>query len=64
MTLKEIQSYLDSYITRQENLDVRDRDVNYNDLYDALEIIDGVVDYEPTDHEMMSAFGTKWHDHL
>ena len=21
-------------------------------------------DYEPTDHEMMSSFGTKWHDKL
>ena len=21
-------------------------------------------DFEPTDHEMMSSFGTKWHDYL
>jgi len=21
-------------------------------------------DYEPTDYEMMSSFGTKWHDYL
>ena len=64
MTLKEISQQLDAYLTKQENLDVRDRDVNYNSLYDALEIIDSVVYFEPTDNEMMSMFGTKWHDHL
>ena len=64
MTLKEISKYLDSYITRQEKLDVQERDVNYNSLYDALEIIDSVVYFEPTDDEMMSMFGTKWHDGL
>tara|TARA_Y100000768_G_C23518142_1_gene469115 strand:- start:338 stop:532 length:195 start_codon:yes stop_codon:yes gene_type:complete len=64
MTLKEISQQLDAYLTRQENLDVQDREVNYNSLYDALEIIDSVVYYEPTDDQMMSMFGTKWHDHL
>ena len=33
-------------------------------LYDALEIIDSVEYYEPTDDQMMSMFGTKWHDGL
>ena len=64
MTLKEISQYLDSYLSRQESLDAPDQDPNYNVLYDALEIIDSIVNYEPTDNEMMSAYGTKWHDHL
>lgn len=64
MTLKEISQYLDSYLSRQESLDAPDQDPNYNVLYDALEIIDSVVYYEPTDDEMMSMFGTKWHDGL
>ena len=64
MTLKEISQQLDAYLTKQEKLDVQERDVNYNSLYDALEIIDSVVYFEPTDDEMMSMFGTKWHDGL
>ena len=65
MRLKEILSYLDAYITRQEKLDYPDQEyTNFNELYDALDIIDGIVNYEPTDHQMMSAYGTKWHDHL
>lgn len=64
MTLKEISQYLDSYLSRQESLEAPDQDPNYNVLYDALEIIDSVVYYEPTDDQMMSMFGTKWHDGL
>ena len=64
MTLKEISQYLDSYLSRQESLEAPDQAPNYNVLYDALEIIDSVVYYEPTDDQMMSMFGTKWHDGL
>jgi len=64
MTLKEISQQLDAYLTKQERLDAPYQDPNYNSLYDALEIIDSVVYYEPTDNQMMSMFGTKWHDHL
>ena len=35
--------------------------------WDDIPYIDKVrldPDYEPTDHEMMSSFGTKWHDAL
>jgi len=28
------------------------------------EIDEDYEDYEPTDYEMMSSFGTKWHDEL
>lgn len=65
MRLADIQNYLDSYITRQEKLDIQDQEyTNFNELYEALDIIDSIVNYEPTDTEMQSAFGTKWHDGL
>ena len=43
-----------------------------NKIIDALEIIrnheigdfENVIDDEPTDEEMMSSFGTEWHDGL
>ena len=43
-----------------------------NKIIDTLEIIrnheigdfENVIDDEPTDEEMMSSFGTKWHDGL
>ena len=43
-----------------------------NKIIDVLEIIrnheigdfENVIDDEPTDEEMMSSFGTKWHDGL
>ena len=43
-----------------------------NKIIDALEIIrnheigdfENIIDDEPTDEEMMSSFGTKWHDGL
>ena len=43
-----------------------------NKIIDALEIIrnheigdfENVIDDDPTDEEMMSSFGTKWHDGL
>ena len=43
-----------------------------NKIIDALEIIrnheigdfENQIDDEPTDEEMMSSFGTKWHDGL
>ena len=43
-----------------------------NKIIDALEIIrnheigdfENVIDDAPTDEEMMSSFGTKWHDGL
>ena len=35
-------------------------DIDNEDLEDDYEDLD----YEPTDDQMMSAFGTKWHDGL
>ena len=32
--------------------------------FEEPEIDEDYEDYEPTDYEMMSSFGTKWHDGL
>ena len=78
MKLDEIYKQLSDYASQQEKLICRfPCDAEYNVpswdiIYDALEIIrnheigdfENVIDDEPTDEEMMSSFGTKWHDGL
>jgi len=56
----------DSFMhNHQSTLDSQREDDAIRDLEDA-----GIYpdpdndDYEPTDEEMMSSFGTKWHDYL
>jgi len=56
----------DSFLhNHQSALDSQREDAAIRDLEDA-----GIYpdpdndDYEPTDEEMMSSFGTKWHDGL
>ena len=34
------------------------------DLEEAYDLLEKIVNYEPTDQQMMSSFGTKWHDGL
>jgi len=55
----------------QSALDSQREDAAIRDLEDAgiypdpdNEEISVDDDYEPTDYEMMSSFGTKWHDGL
>ena len=33
-------------------------------VYEIVPELESLLDYQPTDDEMMSAFGTKWHDGL
>ena len=35
-----------------------------SDLEEVYELLEQIVNYEPTDQEIMSSFGTKWHDGL
>jgi len=37
---------------------------NYNNGWSFLHAVDDIINAEPSDDEMMSAFGTKWHDGL
>ena len=49
----------------QSALDSQREDNAIQDLEDAgIYPAPGDDDYEPTDEEMMSSFGTKWHDWL
>jgi len=63
----------DSFLhNHQSALDSQREDDAIRDLQDAgiypdpddEEISVDDDDYEPTDFEMMSSFGTKWHDYL
>ena len=33
-------------------------------VYEIVPELESLIEYQPTDAEMMSAFGTKWHDGL
>jgi hypothetical protein len=37
---------------------------NYNNGWASFQAVDDIMNAEPSDAEMMSAFGTKWHDGL
>ena len=57
----------DSFMhNHQSALDSQMEDNAIQDLEDAgiYPDFDDDDDYEPTDEEMMSSFGTKWHDWL
>tara|TARA_R100001460_G_scaffold30231_2_gene59678 strand:- start:250 stop:444 length:195 start_codon:yes stop_codon:yes gene_type:complete len=56
------QSALDSQ--REDNAikDLQDSGVYPDPDNEEISVDDD--DYEPTDYEMMSSFGTKWHDYL
>ena len=56
----------DSFMhNHQSALDSQREDKAIQDLEDAgIYPAPGDDDYEPTDEEMMSSFGTKWHDGL
>ena len=56
----------DSFMhNHQSALDSQREDKAIQDLEDAgIYPVPGDDDYAPTDEEMMSSFGTKWHDGL
>ena len=63
----------DSFLRdHQPRIDHMHEENAINDLHNAgiypeieePEIDEDDEDYEPTDYEMMSSFGTKWHDGL
>ena len=46
------------------NLSIQKDDEIYDDLIQLQTILMYEDNYEPTDYEVMSSFGTKWHDGL
>ena len=62
------QSALDSFMEDKAIQDLEDAGIypdskNYPNVFENSILIED-EDYEPTDEEMMSSFGTKWHDRL
>ena len=56
------QSALDNQREDDAIKDLQDSGVYPDPDDDEISVDDD--DYEPTDFEMMSSFGTKWHDYL
>ena len=56
------QSALDNQREDDAIKDLQDSGVYPDPDNDEISVDDD--DYEPTDFEMMSSFGTKWHDYL
>jgi len=67
MKLEKIYEELNSFIEKEENLINRwpcDSDYNvptWNDIYDALEILDSIINYEPSDEEL-EAYNNSYSD--
>ena len=65
--LESIYDSIDDLIEEEESTWYPDRKLSSNHLTDLEEVRDllgSIIHYEPTDQEMMSSFGTKWHDGL
>ena len=65
--LESIYDSIDDLIEEEESTWYPDRKLSSNHLTDLEEVRDllgSIINYEPTDQEMMSSFGTKWHDGL
>ena len=67
MKLEKIYEELNSFVEKEESLMNRwPCDSNYNvptwnDIYDALEIIDSIINYEPSDAEL-EAYNNSYSD--
>lgn len=67
MKLEKIYEELNSFIEKEEELISRypcdsEYDVpTWNDIYDALEILDSIINYEPSDEEL-EAYNNSYSD--
>ena len=65
--LESIYDSINDLIEEEEGTWYPDRKLPPNQLTDLEEVFNllgKIINSEPTDHEMMSSFGTKWHDGL
>ena len=65
--LKTITETIEDLIEKETTTWYPDRELSGSSLTDlekVYELLEQIVNYEPTDQEMMSSFGTKWHDGL
>ena len=65
--LNSIRAKIEEIIDTKESTWYPNRQLSSNDLnrlLDVSNLLEEIEDSEPTDQEMMSSFGTKWHDGL
>ena len=67
LKLESIYDSINDQIEEEEGTWYPNRKLSSNHLTDLEEVRDllgSIIDYEPTDQQMMASFGTKWHDGL
>ena len=67
LKLESIYDSINDLIEEEEGTWYPNRKLSSNHLTDLEEVRDllvSIIDYEPTDQQMMASFGTKWHDGL
>ena len=65
--LEAITETIEGLIKKETTTYYPDRELptrSLTDLEEVHDLLEQIVNYEPTDQEMMSSFGTKWHDGL
>ena len=65
--LKTITETIEDLIEKETTTWYPDRELpgsSLTDLEEVYELLENIVNYEPTDQQMLSSFGTKWHDRL
>jgi len=65
--LDVIHEKIEDIIEKEQSTWYPDRELSTNDLSNlekVFELLGEIINSEPTDQEMMSSFGTKWHDGL
>ena len=65
--LKTITETIEDLIEKETTTWYPNRELpgsSLTDLEEVYELLENIVNYEPTDQQMLSSFGTKWHDGL
>ena len=63
-TENQLTRFISALDKATDNLSIQKDDEVYDDLIQLQTILMDKDNYEPTDNEVMSSFGTKWHDGL
>ena len=64
LTEQQRTRFINALDKATNNLSIQKDDEVYDDLIQLQTVLMDKDNYEPTDDEVMSSFGTKWHDGL
>ena len=64
LTEHQLTRFINALDKATNNLSIQKDDEVYDDLIQLQTILMDKDNYEPTDDEVKSSFGTKWHDGL